>query len=304
MIDFIKIEVKNILPEAIEKHPLLDFIGIVKAEEPDNIIGIAFAYYKGLKFKVCPAKNGSDRKRIFIEGSLHKYWNKGEHNFNDFNVKSINEVIEDIYEKFSISPSNCILKQLEIGVNISPPDETNKIISNCLLHKTKELKWTYVPDEGQYKQVRHENYFIKIYNKQRHYQKKHKEVKPTLRFEIKFTRMRDLHKKGISTLQDLFDFGLYNFKERLLLEWNNILFYDYAVMDGLLYEAKYSNPNYWLKLHPSNFKFHRSKLNKHIYNSVTSIKKQIEVLIADKYDSLLKDSTQNTSYYIGCNQAV
>ena len=43
------------------------------------------AFYKGLEFKIYDITKSTPYNRITIEGSLHKYWNNGAHNFNDFN---------------------------------------------------------------------------------------------------------------------------------------------------------------------------------------------------------------------------
>ena len=54
------------------------------------------AFYKGLEFKIYDITKLTAYNRITIEGSLHKYWNSGAHNFNDFNISSIMDVQKDL----------------------------------------------------------------------------------------------------------------------------------------------------------------------------------------------------------------
>jgi hypothetical protein len=50
-----------------------------------------------------------------------------------------------------------------------------------------------------------------------------------MRFEIKYTKMQKLNERGIYNLQGLTSYGLHNFKDELLNEFNNILFYDNTI---------------------------------------------------------------------------
>jgi hypothetical protein len=64
-----------------------------------------------------------DTGLITLSGSLHKYWNSGAHNYNDFNSEAFYG-FERLKEKFKYR--QCILKCLEIGINIIPPIPTNQ----------------------------------------------------------------------------------------------------------------------------------------------------------------------------------
>jgi hypothetical protein len=82
-------------------------------------------------------------------------------------------------------------------------------------------------DEGKYKLVQHSQYIIKniqygttLYFKRVWYKGE------IMRFEIKYTKMQKTNERGIYNLQGLTSYGLHNFKDELLNEFNNILFYD------------------------------------------------------------------------------
>lgn len=298
MIDFVKYHIINTNPDKLEANHLLEFHQKVNTKTGE--MGVYMnAYFKGLEFRIYESTFANPERRITLEGSLHKYWNNGAHNFNDFGINEIDEVINDLNNKFNIQPENCILKQLEIGVNMQPPHKTETILKCCLLHKTKPFKWIYTRDEGNYIQAQHQRHFIKIYDKQLHYKNKGFDLKnEIIRFEIKYTRMRFLNDNGIYNLSELLNFGLQNFTPHLLKEWNNVLFYDFNLFKGTKNEFKYSNPNYWLDLNSNQLKYHRNKLNKMLNSNPLNIKNQIATLIKDKTELLNIKTSQINPLYI------
>ena len=188
---------------------------------------------------------------------------------------------------------------MEIGVNFSPPDNPQKILQYSLFHKKEMLKWHTVQNQGRYKVASYQNHYIKLYDKQWHSEKKGLNYFiDTLRFEIKYSKMRALNEMGIATLQDLLDFGLINFKPLLLKQWKNVLFYDYSILDDTQYRQDYSNVNYWLELNCSNFKYHRNKLKRLLNEAPINIKKLIGDAIGKKCDMLVQQTVQNTPLYI------
>lgn len=257
------------------------------------------AFYKGLEFRIYDATTKTEYKRITVEGSLHKYWNSGAHNFNDFGISQLNEVLESLKTNFQILPINCVLKTLEIGVNIKPPYKTKAVLNQCLLHKTDRFKWVYTNDEGNYIQSKHQRHIIKIYDKRTHYENKGFEIdKEILRFEIKYTKMKYLNDKGIFNLKELLDYGLYHFKTDLLKEWDNVLIYDKAVISKTKYKDQYSNVNFWLELNYSNFRYHRNNLNKILKEHPENIKNQIAILIENKWEILSIETIQINPLHI------
>lgn len=287
-------------PSILENNPLLDFydtINLTTGEmktinrNGNKVTPSKNASYKGLEFKIY------DTGTITISGSLHKYWNNGAHNYNDFDNNAVLFVLNDLKAKFNIDPSKCILKCLEIGVNITPPIPTNEILDNCLMHKTKPFEYQKNSDEGKYKQVQHSQYIIKIYNKALHYKSKGFDVKTEImRFEIKYTKMQKLNAKGIFSLQDLINYGLHNFKVEVLNEWQNVLFYDNTIqIDHLTTKLRravleYSNPNYWTGLlsnkQTKNYTYHKNQLKKIIENDSNKIQDLIAEIMSKKIDFL------------------
>ncbi len=293
-------------PSILETNPLLDFydtINLTTGEmkttnrNGNKVTPSKNASYKGLEFKIY------DTGTITLSGSLHKYWNDGAHNYNDFNNEAVLFILKDLNTKFDIDPSKCILKCLEIGINITPPVPTNEILDNCLLHKTKPFEYQKNSDEGKYKQVQHSQYIIKIYNKALHYKSKGFKIEEEImRFEIKYTKMQKLNEKGIFSLQDLMNYGLRNFKDIILNEWQNVLFYDNTIqIDHLSSRSKkalleYSNPNYWTGLlannQTKNFVYHKNQLKKIISKNSNKVQDLTAEIIGKKVDFLNRKTIQ------------
>jgi len=293
-------------PSTLEVNPLLDFYDTINLttgqmkttnRNGNKVTPSKNASYKGLEFKIY------DTGTITLSGSLHKYWNDGAHNYNDFNNEAVLFVLSDLNTKFDIDPNKCILKCLEVGINIIPPIPTNEILDNCLLHKTKPFEYQINSDEGKYKQVQLSQYIIKIYNKALHYKSKGFKIKTEImRFEIKYTKMQKLNEKGIFSLQDLINYGLQNFKNEILNEWKNVLYYDNTIqIDPLTTKLKkavleYANPNYWTGLlansQNKNFTYHKNQLKKIIEKNSNKIQDLTSEIISKKIDFLNSKTIQ------------
>ena len=293
LIDFIKIIIKELNPAILEANPLLEFFDNINLSTGEikttNRTGQSIkpyknAFYNSLEFKIY------DTGHVTLSGSLHKYWNSGAQNYNDFNFDAFLGVLRDLKHKFNITPEHCILKCLEIGINIIPPIPTNQLLDYCFLHKTKPFEYQKNSDEGKYKQVQHEQYIIKIYNKALHYKKNFEIETEIMRFEIKYTKMQKLNERGIFTLQDLANYGLHNFKDALLIEFNNILFYDNTIQSKSRSISNYKNPLYWIELlsKPTKTNYYKHKgilKNLTSYNS-DKIQLQTTEIMSKKIDFL------------------
>lgn len=287
-------------PDILGANPLLDFYDNVnistgeiktKNRHGQSITPFKNALYNSLEFKIY------DNGTITLSGSLHKYWNKGAHNYNDFDFNAFTDVLIDLQDKFKIVLEDCILKCLEVGINIIPPIPTNRILNNCFLHKTKPFEDKFNSDEGKYKQVQHSQYIVKIYNKALHYKSKGFDIQTEiLRFEIKYIKMQKLNERGIYNLKDLFEYGLHNFKVEVVTEFNNILFYDNTIQSENKQLVHYKNPLYWIDLLErgtiSNFQYHRKQLKKITSTSSQKIQFQTAEIMTKKIDFLNSNTMQ------------
>jgi len=293
MIDFVKILIRDMDTTILECNPYLDFYDKINLSTGEiktiNRKGIKITPYKnsffnGLEFRIY------ETGTITMSGSLHKYWNSGGHNYNDFSFSSFSQVLNDLKIKFGIEPNKAILKCLEIGINIVPPIPTNEIIDYCFLHKTKPFEYQKNSEEGKYKQVEHSQYIIKLYNKALHYKSKFDIDTEILRFEIKYTKMEKLNNLGIFNLKDLQDYGLINFKDMLLNEFRNVLYFDGTIQSKSKRISNYSNPLYWSELvskpNKSNYYKHRDILKTLTTQFSNNIQTQIIEIMSNKIDFL------------------
>ena len=119
MVDFIKILIQELHPSILEANPLLDFYDNINLKTGElktvnrhgnKITPYKNAFYNGLEFRIY------DSGTITLSGSLHKYWNNGAHNYNDFNFEAFKGVLRELNTTFNIVSENCILKCLEIEI--------------------------------------------------------------------------------------------------------------------------------------------------------------------------------------------
>jgi len=269
LIDFVKIYIKDFNPLILEGNPDLDFFDNINLStgqirttnrKGNKITPYKNAFYNGLEFRIY------DTGTTTIQGSLHKFWNAGAHNYNDFNFSAFSDVLDALKKKFNIEPQQCILKCLEVGINITPPIPTNEILDYCFLHKTKPFEYQKNSDEGKYKQCEHTQYIIKLYNKALHYKSQGFNIEPEImRFEIKYSKMERVNKLEVFNLNDILKKGFGIFKNELLTEWQNVLFYDTTINSNTKKLTNYQNPIYWSELvnrpTKSNYYKHRAFLS-------------------------------------------
>lgn len=248
------------------------------------------AEYKGLTFTY------SEKGNFRIVGSIHKYFNDGLHNFNDFTESDSKATIVKLCDDFAIKPNAFILENLEIGINFKPPISTNDILDLCFFHSTKPFTSEKDNQTGRYIQCEHSHYIIKIYNKALQYSSLGYDInKDIMRFEIKFTVMERLNKLGIKTIADLLNFDFKKFKSLLLKEWDKVLLFDKSIMHKKGFNQKYASDIYWKELlkresHSAYYK-HKRKLNEFTLKNSDNLKGKVKIAMDNKIDFLISKGT-------------
>ena len=194
MIDYIKIVAESFDYDYLLYNSGLDFerkYNVVTSEIEMNEYGTTkiTSTYKGMQFVVKESLNES--KRLIVTGSLHKFWNNGEHNYDDFGFNELYATIHHLSDILKVSPKNFTIHNLEFGVNIVPPIASSRVLKGLLIHKGLAFK-NHSEYDADYYQVKHTNYIIKIYNKAKQFRSLLLEDKDILRIEIKQTRMNDI----------------------------------------------------------------------------------------------------------------
>lgn len=210
--------------------------------------------YKGLNFIHYEKTN-----TIILSGSFHYYFNEGVHNYNKFSFENFIDTVQLFLEEFNIEPRNCVLKNVEFGLNLSLKYTVNNVLDCMMFHKNKSPLKERKTDF----RFEHQQYKLKIYNKSEQFKNLCKDAN-VFRFEFKLIKMNNLNRIGIHTLDDLLNVSSLNFfKNELLKCWKDILMYDFTIDESkLTFHQKnelkdYKNPMYWKGLKPN--RRHRPK---------------------------------------------
>ena len=284
MIDFIKLEIfSKTFAEKLENHELLDFK--IEVNKITGELTKQVAKYQDMEFIIY------QNKKITIAGSLHKYFNEGQHNHNDFNFQNLENTILKFCQTFDFNPELAYIRGIEFGVNINTERNPSDILNMLVCYKNKSINRMQVKSMGDGRVSQQTNQILKIYNKSLQFG----QPKNILRIEQKVIRMRKLKKHNIKGLSDLL------YKENieplgvLLLEMFDSLIIHEPIKEQslipkeqLLY-LKAGNPRHWLNLQPSQrFKMKRD-YNKLIFTKGSEkIKETISKQIAEKWHELLE----------------
>ena len=250
MIDFIKLN-KRLTREEVEQlknkvdfyGSFIDATGEIISMSPNGkrVLPHLLAWHKNMKIKLYP--NGW----LEVSGSLHKLFNDGKHNFNQFTKSDLIETVNSLCPVLGISPWEFKVSSIEFGVNIKPPLKSEYIINNALLYKGRVFETKFHSDEGHYKEVKLTEYSVKIYDKRLHYVSQGYDISDEmLRFELKYNKMRRVNSFGIYTLEDLKE-NMERLIEPLLNAWGHVLLFDPAIKHEEI-RLKYSNIYFWLSL--------------------------------------------------------
>jgi len=293
MIDGIKLTISNdILKNNLENNPLLqDEIQRIKTKTGEFQ---AESFYRGFKFTIyCSG-------RIEILGSIHKYFNGGAHNYNDFGLSNIKAVLVDLAAKFGAQILESKIENLELGLNISTPDKASDFIKrrNIILLKSGPcLKHPIVANDskGFDKGIKYvmAECWLKMYNKGVQCQV----GEHLLRCEYKAIKMRVIKETGIQYLADVAEpEKLASLFAKLIELYDRVLIRE-DFNEGAMSEyerdliLKIHNPDYWtdrVKVSRMTRLRKRAQLERLVTKYATSnIKAEIRNLLFDKYQKLI-----------------
>lgn len=283
MIDGFKAILKDNLDE-IRNNPLLDFLllsSIITGEIKEN--EFPSAEYKGLTFI-------EKKSYIEVRGSLHKFYNDGAHNYDDFNFAKIKRAINILSEQLGIVIDRARFTNLEIGVNIVTEFNPSELLNSLINHRGKQFT-LQTGKKKEYRECEHEQYYIKIYNKGL----QNGLSKYILRIEVKFIKMEIPNKSGIYFLSDLLDVSkIKKLNGKFLDIFGEILIGGSIVSNKKqndrerLLIANGHNPNYWQQIIPKS-KDYTNGANSKEYKKA---RKKYEIQLA-RFKKLLKETGAN-----------
>ncbi len=270
MIDFVKLTIKDVDVDYLLKSKHFDFIGVFNRNSGELFENKFEFVDKKIKFKLY---NNS----LYVQGSLHKYKNDGFNNYDVFDFKDLNQVIRTLENNYKINADDCIITNLEIGVNLHLNYHPNIILNHLICHRSK--RFMDVDVNGNYKQVKHQRYIIKVYDKGTQYHLN----EYMMRYELKLVKSIQINKLGIHTLKDIKNKHWHNKALEMLVEkWCEIIMFDETIKT---YDDKWRNPYFWIELNKHQRKRELDKYKKALTES-DNLQLNISNMIKHKWNEL------------------
>lgn len=277
MIDYVKAVLLDVDLAKIIQHPLLEFTSIFN-ESTGELSQRKKAEYKGIQFI-------ADHRTVRIQGSFHKFWNEGLHNYNDFGVCNLSRTLNEISQTFNFDLATARLENLEVGVNLELPFSTSNVLTNLISHRNQKFRDMDLRD-GQLMVADHNRYRVKIYDKGRQFNLQ----KDLLRIELHYNRMFDLSKNNIQFLSDFLSKDKREYLSICLLkEWDQVLLFDWTLDKNELSKRlahrdffQWRNYEYWAGLNKSNRNKRRKVYSEMVEKYSGQVHSQILQLTVDK----------------------
>ncbi len=252
MIDFVKAKCNYIRADEWKNNEKLSFVAAVELRTGEILDVPLVANYNGLKFLLTPAKKLPGHYYCEIEGSLHKFFNGGLHNLNDFSITDIHQTLITLKDEFGIIPEQTTIHNLEFGLNILIDIPADQFLKGIICMPNKEFTVLDIKKLKIGKVCQRSEYSIKLYDKGL---QSNQPVDNLLRVEVKVKKMRYLAKAGITTLSSICDPSSLEQLGKILTDhFKEIIFYDGSIPPARLTPrqriklAQFTNPKVWLEL--------------------------------------------------------
>lgn len=175
-----------------------------------------YATQDGLKFGFIQAvdkSTGELRYMCGVAGSVHTFNNHGTHNADTFRLSDLEQVFNEIKERYSIRPEITPLYSVEFGVNLRLPYSPKRVLNAIRSYRGK----TFVPLGELGLQYESDLYTLKFYDKGRKYKEFEKDniLRIEIRAKCSYLRRKKL---PVRFLLDLLDTELWGQFEGLLIE--------------------------------------------------------------------------------------
>ncbi len=226
----------------------------------------------------------------WIKGSLHKYYNGGIHNYDDFLWEEVFLATNDLSERLGISIQELPLVNLEWGVNIKTDIHPKEIISGLVMHKGVRFERMYVTP-GTHYTCCHFQFSVKIYDKGT----QNRLQENLLRVEIAAERAAYFKKLGVNTLNDLENYATRVNLQNALLQggWKDLILLEPGILKVKPQNKRekdlihnWSNPNYWLNLSKRSRCYQREMYDKFRLESGLDVKEKVYQSISEKLRQL------------------
>jgi hypothetical protein len=250
---------------------------------------------KGLFFRI------KDEKAVKLAGSIHKYFNEGLFNSNDFYFLDICFIINKLQSDFDINLKETKINNVEFGVNVDV--DFNELSKHLVKYYCgRGMKFNDLPGI----EVELAKYILKIYEK----------LPNVTRFEIHVKKMQYLTGRKdpicLNVLSDLLNPEIYpKLKEILIGTIDDLLFIEPIVLSQIKGEnsINYKYGEYWLNLNSNQREYHLKRFRDICESSGGNwMQKQLKKNVSSKWDDLFNNPAKvpilnahyfdlNTSFY-------
>ena len=223
MIDGVKIKCIGTNPTDWERNPLLKFGSKIDTITGEILAKNKVAFYRGLSFHLIPS-TVSNTTHCVVKGSLATYYNHGVNNAFDYDVKMLQETINELQNLFAINPNTAEIQAFEFGANLNPEQPTKQIINGLRAYQSDNFTGLKMDNVFNGKQLQRQEYIFKMYDKGLQVAKPHTN---TLRVEYAIKSQKTARRYNINVLGDLNNMNNLNRLKTVLLDvWANVIFYD------------------------------------------------------------------------------
>lgn len=132
MIDFVKIWVEV---SATEINRIRTEIGLHFEEVKTKRSSYLWSRLQNLEIRIFDNSN-----KLEVSGSLHKYFNDGQHNANDYTRLDLYDTIAELCSYFQIEPQRMSLHGFEFGVNIQIAQSVESVLNRVLYKGNVEIE--------------------------------------------------------------------------------------------------------------------------------------------------------------------
>ena len=162
--------------------------------------------YKERNMNVAISPVDDEHVKVSVRGSLHKYFNGGKHNANDFTPGMVRIAMRDLFGVLRLNPDVMRLGGFEFGVNIPLPFSPDRFINAIVAYNPGERVPIKTPDTKNKIGVVFEygDYDVKIYNKSTESGEPYHDMN-ILRVEIKIKRRKIVKNVRLESVSDLLE---------------------------------------------------------------------------------------------------
>ena len=256
--------------------------------------------YKERNMNVAISPVDDEHVKVSVRGSLHKYFNAGKHNANDFTPGMVRIAMRDLFGVLRLNPDVMRLGVFEFGVNISLPFSPDRFINAIVAYNPGERVPIKTPDTKNKIGVVFEygDYDVKIYNKSTESGEPYHDMN-ILRVEIKIKRRKIVKNVRLESVSDLLEpVAWKEFIKWLRPVVDRLLIYEHGTVDDSSFSPLKkqlfrdgTTLNYWnlCRMDHSRQTYRnriRSFENLIVKHSTSSLKERVNTLFQAKLDEI------------------